>query len=145
MDINNKYETVHTHNLVRLEHTALLLVMVWLAYMNYQSINWYLFTALFLSIDIIGFYPGIIYYKFISKNVPKLFYAIYNISHSYLTWIVFSLFWLYFYGPDYVLLAPWIHLMADRGLFGNTLKAYHIAFNIEKNKHFESFEKIIYK
>jgi hypothetical protein len=145
MDINNKYETVHTHNLVRFEHSALLLVMAWIAFINYQDINWYLFNALFWGIDLLGFYPGILYYKYISKDVPKIFYAIYNISHSYLTWTVFSVIWFYFYGLDYVLLAPWMHLMADRGIFGNTLKAYHIAFNIEKDKNFAEFERTIYK
>jgi len=145
MDINNKYETVNTHNLVRLEHFALLLVMSWVAFINYESINWYLFNILFWGIDLIGFYPGMLYYKYVNKNVPKIFYAIYNISHSYLTWVIFSLGWVYFYGIDYVLLAPWIHLMADRGIFGNTLKSYHIAFNIEKNNHFEKFENAIYK
>ncbi|CAM4153314.1 hypothetical protein [Pseudoalteromonas ostreae] len=145
MDINNKYETVNTHNLVRMEHSVLLIVMAGVAALNYESINWYLFNALFWGIDLFGFYPGMVYYKYINKNVPKIFYVIYNTSHSYLTWTVFSVAWVYFYGFDYVLLAPWMHLMADRGLFGNTLRPFHVAFNVEKNEHFKKFENTLYK
>lgn len=76
MDINNKYETVNAHNLVRMEHTVLLIVMVGVSVLNYFSINWYLFNALFWGIDLFGFYPGMVYYKYISKNVPKVFYII---------------------------------------------------------------------
>lgn len=55
MDINNKYETVNTHNLVRMEYSVLLIVMAGIAALNYESINWYLFNALFWGLTSFDF------------------------------------------------------------------------------------------
>lgn len=129
MDAKNLFETKKTAQLHRLEWFAALVAAVVAAFVHLSEIRWWLFIALFLVIDLVGYIPGAIAFRRSGDGrIGKGYYVAYNVMHSLFTWAVFTALWCLLVEPEWALLALPIHLMGDRALFGNSLKPFGVSF-----------------
>jgi lysylphosphatidylglycerol synthetase-like protein (DUF2156 family) len=129
MDAKNRFESKTTFTLLRLEWLAALAGCVILAVLHFDEIRWPVFAGLFAIIDLVGYIPGAIAYRR-SRNgrIHRAYYVLYNTAHSLLTAGVLVACWVLLVEPEWALLAVPIHLLGDRGLFGNSLKPFSVSF-----------------
>jgi hypothetical protein len=142
MDPLNRFQTRTGFRLARLEWFAALLVCVVLALVHLGGIRWAVFAGLFLYIDVIGYLPGAIAYRRSPNGqIPRGYYVAYNVMHNLVTGAVVVGLWALFVRPEWALLAVPIHLLGDRALFGNTFKAFGVAFEPQVHPAFAAFER----
>ena len=142
MDGHNRFETRTTFTLERLEWFVALVVATVLALMHLGDIRWGPFLALFLVIDLVGYIPGAIAFRRSpTGQVPKGYYVAYNTMHSLLTGGAMVGLWALLVKPEWALLAVPIHLMGDRGLFGNSLKPFGVRFEPATHPAYAALEQ----
>ena len=135
MDSLNRFHTKMTYWIVRAENIALLLVLTGLLIWRAGEVHWWRAVAAFWIIDIVGYIPGAIAYRY-SKDgrIRRWFYNSYNIAHTYLVTGTGVALWAYAIGGfEWAMLGVPIHLCVDRGVFGNTLKPIELSF--EPRRH----------
>jgi hypothetical protein len=141
VDSRNHFETRTTYALHRLEWLVALGVSVALALAHLGDIRWLVFVGFFAVIDIIGYIPGAIRFRYSADGrIPKGYYVAYNTMHSLVTAVAMAGLWAWLVEPEWALLAIPIHLMGDRGLFGNSLKPFGIPFEPAAHPAFADFE-----
>ena len=112
------------------ENIALLVVLTGLLIWRAGEVHWWRAVAAFWIIDIVGYIPGAIAFKY-SKDgrISRWFYNSYNIAHTYLVTGTGVALWAYAIGGfEWAMLGVPIHLCVDRGVFGNTLKPVELSF-----------------
>ncbi len=116
--------------LIRIEYLMCFFISVYFFFINIESINWWLFIALFMVIDLVGYIPGMLRTLVTKNQVPeRIFYILYNITHNLtvigaLVFMCWQMGWL-----DWSFLAIPIHLFGDRGVLGNFYKPYETPYN----------------
>ncbi|HEV7647101.1 MAG TPA: hypothetical protein VGP26_02970 [Actinophytocola sp.] len=134
MDAVNRFDTPATHALVRLEYGIALATCVVLFVVHIGQIHWLPAVLLFVYIDLVGYLPGAIAHHRAQHDrtqrtrIPKTYYVLYNLMHSFATQAVVVGAWVLFAGWQWALLAVPIHLLGDRALFGNALKPFAVPF-----------------
>jgi hypothetical protein len=140
MDNCNLFETPSTYRLIRLEYLAALFISLGFAVSHYHEIRWWVFALLFSYIDLIGYLPGALAYKIANgKQIPKIFYILYNSMHSLLSALLVAALWAWFVKPEWALLAIPIHLSGDRSIFGNFLKPFNVSFEPTIHPEYKRF------
>lgn len=142
MDTQNLFHTRTTFNLMRLDYTVGLIALSALVLLNASEVNWVRFVIAFAWIDLVGYLPGAILYR--AKNAPRplppLYSFLYNTTHSFATNAIVILVWRYLVGEyEWAMLALPIHLLGDRGLFGNVYKPFALSFEPESHPAFARF------
>ncbi|GHE94790.1 hypothetical protein GCM10018785_70290 [Streptomyces longispororuber] len=129
MDQANPFETPKTFAVHRAEYLVGFAVSTGLIIAHFSEIRWWVWIALFLYIDLIGYIPGAIAFKRSGgRPVHKAYYVLYNVMHSLITQAAVVGLWCWWIGPEWALLAiPW-HLSGDRGLFGNFTKSFALPY-----------------
>jgi hypothetical protein len=140
VDHVNHFDTKTTYWIMRAEYLVGFAACVVLMLLHFGDIRWWAAILLFFSIDIIGYYPGAIAFRR-AKGGPihKAYYVIYNTMHNWFAAAAICGLWVLVAGPEWALLAIPLHLCADRGLLGNTLKPFSIAFEPEPLPAFQAF------
>jgi hypothetical protein len=111
-----------------------------LAILHLHEIRWWVFAALFLSIDMVGYLPGAIAWRRShGQPISHRYYIAYNITHSLVTSAVVAAVLSLVFGPEWALLALPIHLCGDRALFGNFLKPFGISFEPQTHPAYQEF------
>ena len=133
MDSKNRFHTDSTFRWVRAESLALLGALVVALALHLGLVHWGRFALAFLAIDLIGYLPGAIAWRRQPQTPPgriaPLYHHLYNVTHSYLTAGAVVLAWAALSGGwEWAMLALPIHLLGDRGLFGNTYKPVELPF-----------------
>ena len=130
MDSKHLFHSRGTYLLMRLEYIALLALCAALVGANWKEVDWFRFILAFATIDLIGYLPGTIVSRRYNGCAPAIFHHLYNVTHSFLTWLVLIPFWaLLIGGLEWAMLAVPIHLSGDRGLFGNVFKPIAVPFS----------------
>jgi hypothetical protein len=129
---------------MRIDYTVLLALSIGLALWHWREIHWGWFLVAFGWIDVVGYVPGALWYRLRAigerRSIPALFHHAYNLTHNVGVNAVLLLLWyLAAGGWDWTMLAQPIHLLGDRGLFGNVYKPVELSF--EPLLH-PSFEKL---
>ena len=115
---------------LRTESKILFAIIVAATALTYQQINWWHYLALFWVIDVVGYWPGLLYSKITgSERVPQVFYLLYNAMHNLATLAVLVIAYVYFSDTPYSALSVPLHLAIDRGLLGNYHKNSSYAFH----------------
>lgn len=95
------------------------LILMW------RDINLYHFVGLFFIIDIVGYYPSVIFSAiWKERKVPKPFYWLYNFFHSNSGGICIAVIYIGFGGSIVNAIAIPLHYGIDRGFLGNYIKSY---------------------
>jgi len=130
MDTHNRYHTPSTWTLVRLEHGALMVGLILATLVHRQDLRWGPFIAAFVLIDAIGYLPGAIAFRRGGRGkIGPVYHHLYNLTHSFLTaGAVIGAWALAIGGLEWAMTAIPIHLLGDRGLFGNTYKPAALPF-----------------
>lgn len=129
MDHANRFDTPTTYRLLRLEYLIGLGVSIVLLVAHLSEVRWGPAAVLFLSIDLIGYLPGAIaYHRSRTRRISRIYYVLYNTTHSLATHAVVVGLWALLIGWEWALLAIPIHLFGDRALFGNFLKPFAVPF-----------------
>jgi hypothetical protein len=143
MDKENFFHTRTTYNLERVDYFVALTIMMILFVTHLRDIRWGPFLAAFAWIDLVGYIPGAIYYRRAARErrrLPVLFPILYNLTHSMLTNAVVVLAWAASSGGfEWAMLAAPIHLLGDRGIFGNIYKPLGLSFEPVRHPLFERF------
>lgn len=141
MDAQNTFETPATAGLARLEWGALLVTCSVLAVAHIGEIDWAVFVPLFLVIDVVGYLPGMLAHRKRPRGtVAPVYYLLYNVMHSLVTWVLVLGTWVLLAGWQWALLAVPVHLLGDRALFGNSMKPFGVSFEPEKHPVFAEFQ-----
>lgn len=144
MDAANHFETRTTFRLIRLEYLVGLGAAVYFLVTHLGEINWWVFAALFLYIDLIGYIPGTIaFHRSGTKRISKVYYVLYNTMHSLATQTLVALSIIMVDGPQWALLALPVHLFGDRALFGNFLKPFGLSFEPVAHQGFTELQRNI--
>lgn len=141
MDIHNRFHTPSSFAWVRAEATLALLALAYLLLAFFDDVNWPRFLLAFALIDLVGYLPGALAFRRAraarrqtagADAVPRiapLFHHLYNLSHSFLSCgVVLGLWWALRGDVEWAMLALPLHLLGDRGLFGNTYKPTRLPF-----------------
>ena len=130
MDVRNRFHTRSSYALMRLEHVAGVLFCVVLLIVNIVTVDWLRFATAFIIIDAIGYAPGAIAFRRRTGSaISPAFHHLYNVAHSYLTWVAIVGLWAYALGGfEWAMLAIPVHLSGDRGVFGNVFKPASLPF-----------------
>lgn len=129
MDAVNRFDTTTTYRLIRLEYLVGLVACLVLFVLHIDEVRWLPAVGLFVYIDLIGYIPGAIaYHRSAAKRISKVYYVLYNTTHSLATQAVVIVLWALLIGWEWALLAIPIHLFGDRALFGNFLKPFTVPF-----------------
>jgi hypothetical protein len=131
MDVANRFHTPLTYGLVRLEATALLVVTVVCAALHVHELRWWPFVTAFIAIDAIGYFPGAVAHRRAGgARISPIYHHLYNVTHSWLTAGVVVGLWALALGGrlEWAMAAFPIHLLGDRGLFGNVYKPVELPF-----------------
>ncbi len=129
MDARNRFESTTTYRLTRLEYLIGLGFVLYLLLRHLGQVNWVLFAVLFSYIDLIGYIPGAIaFHRSRTRRISKIYYVLYNIMHSMAIQSAVAIAWAILVRPEWALLALPVHLLGDRGLFGNSLKPFSVSF-----------------
>ncbi len=140
MDHVNHFDTKATYWIMRAEYLVGFIACVVLMLVHFGDIRWWAAIALFFSIDVIGYYPGALAFRRARGGpIHRAYYVIYNTMHNWFAAAAICGLWVLFAGPEWALLAIPLHLCADRGLLGNTLKPFSIAFEPEPLPAFQAF------
>ncbi|WP_324192910.1 hypothetical protein [Nocardia transvalensis] len=134
MDAYNHFEGPATFRLARLEYLVALLVCLVLFVGHLGEVRWLPAVILFVAIDLIGYLPGAIAERRARAGggdgrVAKVYYVLYNVTHSFLTQAVVVGVWVLVAGFEWALLVIPIHLCGDRAIFGNSLKPFGVPFD----------------
>ncbi|WP_406835976.1 hypothetical protein ACICHK_05555 [Streptomyces sp. AHU1] len=141
MDAANRFETPTTFRLLRAEYCAGLALSAGLFLWHLGEVRWLVAVALFSYIDVIGYLPGALaHHRFKGGEIPRVYYVLYNAMHSWLTAGAVVALWAWLVRPEWALLAVPIHLCGDRGLLGNFLKPFAVAFEPEPHPAFVRLE-----
>jgi hypothetical protein len=137
MDAVNRFDTRATHGLMRLEQAIALGACVTLFVLHVGEVRWLPAVLLFAYIDLLGYLPGALAYRRSETGrIPKLYYVLYNLTHSFATQAAVVGLWVLVAGWEWALLAIPIHLCGDRALFGNALKPFAVRFEPEPHPAF---------
>ncbi len=129
MDAANTFETPATYRALRAEYGLLGLAAGYALWRQRDKVRWPAAAALFLYNDLIGYLPGALAYRRSADGrVGRRYYAAYNAAHSALTASAVAATWSKARGPEWALLAIPLHIGIDRGLFGNFMKPFSVAF-----------------
>ncbi|GGT18342.1 hypothetical protein [Streptomyces purpureus] len=129
MDAHNLCQTPTTYRLLRLEYLVGLLVAAGFFLAHLDEVRWWVALLLFAHIDLIGYLPGALAHRRSPDGrIPRVYYVLYNTMHSLLTQALVVGAWMWLVGPEWALLVVPIHLFGDRGLFGNFVKPFTVAF-----------------
>lgn len=124
-----RFDTRSTHAVLRLEYGIALAVCVALFVLHLGEVRWLPAVLLFVAIDVIGYLPGLVaHQRSATKRIPKAYYVLYNVTHSFATHAVLIGVWVLVSGWEWALLAIPIHLLGDRALFGTSLKPFSVPF-----------------
>lgn len=122
-------ETRTTRRLIRLEYLIGLGVSLVLFAVHLGEVRWLPAVVLFVAIDLIGYLPGAVaHHRSATKQISRVYYVLYNVTHSLATHAVVVGLWVWLAGWEWALLAIPIHLFGDRALFGNFLKPFDLPF-----------------
>jgi hypothetical protein len=129
MDAANTFETPATYRALRAEFGLLGIAAGYMLWRKRDQVRWPVAAALFLYNDLIGYVPGAIAYRRSPDGrVGRRHYAAYNVAHSALTASIVAAAWSRARGPEWALLVIPLHIGLDRGLFGNFMKPFSVAF-----------------
>ena len=130
VDVKNRFHTDETWLLMRAEHIALLAALCALIAIHAMEVHWWRFIVAFSVIDLVGYIPGtIVYRRQGGGRISPIYHWLYNVTHSYLTAGVAVAIWTLRTGRwEWAMLAIPIHLLGDRGLFGNVYKPVELSF-----------------
>lgn len=141
MDAVNRFETPTTFGLLRAEYCAGLALSAGLFLWHFDEVRWPVALALFAYIDVIGYLPGALAHRRAAGGeIPRVYYVLYNTMHSWLTAGAVVALWAWLVRPEWALLAVPIHLCGDRGLLGNFLKPFAVAFEPQPHPAFVRLE-----
>jgi hypothetical protein len=144
MDTANRFETRTTYRLVRLEYLVGLIACLVLFVLHIDEVRWLPAVALFVYIDLIGYVPGAIaHHRSATKRISKVYYVLYNTTHSLVTQAAVIGLWALLIGWEWALLAIPIHLFGDRALFGNFLKPFAVPFEPAPHPAFVALEAAV--
>lgn len=142
MDAKNFFETPTTSRLVRAEYGLGLVVAAAFFFAHLDEVRWLPAIGLFVYIDLIGYLPGALaHHRSPDKQVPKVYYVLYNVMHSLVTQGLVVLAWIWLFGAEWALLTVPIHLFGDRALFGNFLKPFAVRFEPEAHPAYAAFRE----
>jgi hypothetical protein len=146
MDKHNLFFTPTTYGFLRLDHLVMLVALSGLVLAHWSEVNWLHFVAAFLWSDLVGTFPGLYWYYARSsgerRRIPKVFYLLYNIGHSFLSIGLVTVLWYLIAGRlEWAMLAMPIHLTGDRSVFGNFYKPFGLAFEPHPHDGFVRFQK----
>jgi hypothetical protein len=142
MDAVNRFETPTTFGLLRAEYCAGLALSAGLFLWHLDEVRWPVALALFAYIDVIGYLPGALaHHRADGGPVPRVYYVLYNTMHSWLSAGAVVALWAWLVRPEWALLAVPIHLCGDRGLLGNFLKPFAVAFEPKPHPAFVRLEE----
>lgn len=140
MDAANTFQTPTTARVAQGESLGMLLVSAVLLVLHLGHVHWLLFAVLFLVIDVVGYLPGMIAYRRSPDgSIDRIYYLLYNVMHCYLTWTVLLGVATLVWGWQWAFLAVPLHLLGDRGLFGNSVKSFVVPFEPVPLPQFSSF------
>lgn len=129
MDQKNPFESRTTFALHRAEYLVGFVLSIVLIIVHFGEIRWLPFIGLFAVIDLVGYIPGAIAFRRSPDHrIPKTYYVLYNVMHSFVTQSAVVGLWLWLVGPEWALLAIPFHVFGDRGMFGNFLKPFGLPF-----------------
>lgn len=144
MDIHNRFHTETSFRWVRAEAVLALAAIAYLLLAFLPFVNWSRFLCAFVAIDLLGYLPGAIAYRAARKRqlarttapapirIAPIYHHLYNLTHSFLSvGIVLALWWAWLGDVEWAMLALPLHLLGDRGLFGNTYKPTALPFEPE--------------
>lgn len=138
MDAANTFDTKGTNAAVRAEYTLLTAASLYLLWKKRSEVRWPVAAALFWYTDVIGYIPGAIAYRRSgTKRIPKGYYAAYNVLHSAVSASVVAALWARLVRPEWAMLGMPLHIGVDRGVLGNFLKPYSVAFEPEVHPAWE--------
>ena len=137
MDPMNRFHTSSTWRLVRLESLIALGGLCYLIAAFSSDVRWSRFMLAFVLVDLIGYVPGAIAYRLAAARavrgpvrIAAIFHHLYNLCHSFVTVAAVLALWFVASGEvEWAMLALPIHLLGDRGLFGNTYKPASLPFD----------------
>lgn len=140
MDHVNYFDTKTTYWIMRAEYLVGFVACVVLMLIHISALSWWAAIVLFFSIDVIGYYPGAIAYKRADGGeIHKGYYVIYNTMHNWAAAAaIYGLWWLMF-GNEWAMMAIPLHICADRGVLGNTLRPFSVSFEPKPLPAFQSF------
>ncbi|AVH21832.1 hypothetical protein [Nocardia cyriacigeorgica] len=127
MDQANRFATRTAYLLLRLEYGVATAVCAVLFLLHIDEVRWWAAIALFAYIDVIGYLPGL-YQHIRTGSVPKHYYVLYNVMHSFTTQGAVIGIWVLVFGFEWALLVIPIHLFGDRALFGSFIKSFAVPF-----------------
>lgn len=140
MDTLNRFHTPSTFRLVRAEALLLITVMIALLLAFSNDVRWGRFCIAFLLIDVLGYLPGALAFRRAARkqgshdplqptHIAPIYHHLYNVTHSFLTTgAVIAIWYLWRGEPEWAMFALPIHLLGDRGIFGNTYKPAALPF-----------------
>jgi len=129
MDAANTFETPATYRALRAEYGLLAVAAGTMLWRKRRNVRWPAAAALFFYNDLIGYLPGALAYRRSPDGrVPRRYYVAYNAAHSALTASAIAAVWSKKRGPEWALLAIPLHIGLDRGLFGNFMRPFSVAF-----------------
>ncbi|MEU7137873.1 hypothetical protein ABZ942_00335 [Nocardia sp. NPDC046473] len=142
MDHHNRFQSITTYRLLRLEFGIGLIASLWLFVDHIGEVRWIPAIILFFYIDLFGYIPGMIaHLRSKTGDIPKVYYVLYNTMHSAITQSAVVGVWALVYGWEWALLVIPIHLCGDRALFGNFMKSFQVPFEPKKLPAFAEFEE----
>jgi hypothetical protein len=122
------FGTPLNYRLTRAEYFVTFALSAVLFVVHIQAIRWGPALLLFAYIDVIGYLPGLFVHWRCRGDVPRVFYVLYNVMHSWITAGLVIAAWAWLVHPEWALLAVPIHLFGDRGLLGNYFKPFSEPF-----------------
>jgi hypothetical protein len=135
MDVKNRFHTASTFFLVRAESLLLAVCLCALLAAFFSEVRWGRFAVAFSLIDLVGYIPGAIAFRRAAGRtsgvvrIPAVYHYLYNVTHSFLfTAAVIGLWFLCLGDVEWAMLAMPVHLLFDRGLFGNVYKPTSLPF-----------------
>lgn len=127
MDQANRFATRTAYLLLRLEYGVATAICTVAFLLHLGEVRWWVAIALFAYIDVIGYLPGL-YQHIRTGSVPKAYYVLYNVMHSFTTQGIVIGLWVLVFGFEWALLVIPIHLCGDRALFGSFIKSFEVPF-----------------
>jgi hypothetical protein len=139
MDAANRFDTPLTHKLIRAEYGLLAVASGYMLWKKRKEVRWPVALGLFLYNDSLGYVPGAIAFrKSKDKDIPKAYYAAYNVMHSAVSASAVAAGWARFVRPEWAMLGIPFHIGVDRALFGNFLKPFSVPFEPEAHPVWEA-------
>jgi hypothetical protein len=136
MDKQNRFHTAWTWRLVRAESLLLLIGLSGLLLAFANDVHWRRFLLAFALIDVVGYLPGALAFRRAARHggplpvrIHPAYHHLYNVTHSFLSTAAAMGVWYLVIGEfEWAMLALPIHLLSDRGLFGNVYKPQSLPF-----------------